>query len=124
VLEPLSGYILLAEKLFVDGKAYTESWNFGPADEDCIPVGTLVQKIYTAWGKGATYKVIPDDGPHEAAYLKLDCSKAESRLQWHPRWRIEKAISQTVAWYRNVLEGNNSQDECLRQIEEYETSSQ
>jgi CDP-glucose 4,6-dehydratase len=125
VLEPLNGYLLLAERLFVDGKAYAESWNFGPTDEDYISVVTLVQKICIAWGNGVTYKAIPDGGgPHEATYLKLDCSKAASRLQWHPRWRIEKAISQTVAWYRNVLEGNNARDECLRQIEEYETSSQ
>jgi CDP-glucose 4,6-dehydratase len=122
VLEPLYGYLLLAEKLFIDGKANAEAWNFGPAVEDCVPVAALFQKLCAAWGKDARFEITADHGPHEASFLKLDCSKAASRLAWRPRWRIDKAIRETASWYRNVHEEKSAREECLKQIEEYETS--
>jgi CDP-glucose 4,6-dehydratase len=120
VLEPLSGYLLLAEKLFLDGKTFAEAWNFGPTQDDCIPVQSLVQKLGTAWGSGARFENRPDHGPHEAAFLRLDCSIALSRLAWQPRWNVDTALSMTADWYRNVHEGKSAWKECLRQIEEYE----
>jgi CDP-glucose 4,6-dehydratase len=123
VLEPLSGYMTLAEKLFLDGKNYAEAWNFGPTDNDCVAVAALVQKFCAAWGKGSAYKAAHDGGPHEAAFLKLDISKSSSRLVWRPRWKIDTAVSETAAWYRNVNDGRNAREECLRQIEEYEAAA-
>jgi CDP-glucose 4,6-dehydratase len=122
VLESLGGYLTLAENLFADGKTYAEAWNFGPADEDCIPVGTLVDKLCAAWGNGAKYEAIPDHGPHEASFLKLDCSKAMTRLAWRPRWTIATSVTKVAEWYRNVNEGKNAREECIKQIEEYKKS--
>jgi CDP-glucose 4,6-dehydratase len=124
VLEPLYGYLLLAEKLFIDGKTNAEAWNFGPAVEDCVPVATIVQKICAAWGKNARFEIHPDRGPHEAAFLRLNYSKAASRLSWRPRWKIDTTVSKVVQWYRNVLlEEKNPWGECSKQIEEYECST-
>ena len=122
VLEPLYGYLLLAEKLFVDSKAFAKAWNFGPADQDCIPVATLVEKLCTVWGDNARFELHPDRSPHEARYLKLDCSKAGSRLSWQPRWRLDTTMTMVAQWYRNVLKGKNAREECLKQIEEYEAT--
>jgi CDP-glucose 4,6-dehydratase len=124
VLEPLGGYLLLAEKLFVAGKSFAEAWNFGPVDEDCISVAALVEKFCAVWGNGVRFEINPDHGPHEASFLKLNCSKAASRLSWQPQWRIDKTISETASWYRNVHKGKNAQVECLRQIEEYEAAEE
>ncbi|MBN2035444.1 MAG: CDP-glucose 4,6-dehydratase [Chitinispirillaceae bacterium] len=122
VLEPLSGYLLLAQNLFNDGKNFSEAWNFGPHDKDCVPVVSLVENLCTAWGNGAKFELKPDHGPHEASYLKLNWSKAASRLSWFPQWHIETAIAKTASWYRNVSKGKNAQEECLQQIEEYENA--
>ena len=75
VLEPLSGYLMLAQKLFEEGSAFGEDWNFGPNDEDAKPISWVVDQT---WGEGASWVPDVDDHPHEAHYLKLDCSKAEA----------------------------------------------
>ncbi|MEW5802914.1 MAG: CDP-glucose 4,6-dehydratase [bacterium] len=101
VLEPLAGYLLLAEKLFADGSKYAESWNFGPSDRDIKAVLWIVEHIGQRFGQdGVQFEL--DDGmhPHEANYLKLDYSKAKIRLGWTPQLSIEQALELTVDWYR------------------------
>lgn len=96
VLECLSGYLLLAKKQYED-KQFSGSYNFGPNDDGCVSTGMLVQRFCDAW-KGVSWKVQGDGGPHEANFLKLDCSKAKALLGWTPHWDIERAIAETVAW--------------------------
>ena len=100
VLEPLSGYMLLAERLWQDGAAYAEGWNFGPNDEDVKPVSWIVDYLTQRWGEGATWQLDAGDHPHEANYLKLDCSKAKARLGWHPRLSLETALEWIVEFYQ------------------------
>jgi CDP-glucose 4,6-dehydratase len=119
VLEPLSGYLHLAQALVLNGAGYADAWNFGPLDSDCVPVGTLVEKLCKVWGNGANYKIASDKGPHEASFLKLDCSKAIARLQWQPQWRLDKTVEAIVKWYQSVTNKNCAMEQCLYQIEEY-----
>ncbi|MFS2140707.1 CDP-glucose 4,6-dehydratase, partial [Duganella sp. Dugasp56] len=88
VLEPLSGYLTLAEHLYTHGAAYAEGFNFGPHDIDARPVEWIISRLCESWGKGASWELDSAPQPHEAHYLKLDCSKARSRLQWQPRWHL------------------------------------
>lgn len=119
VLEPLSGYLSLAQKLYEDGPKYAEAWNFGPEDEDAKPVEWLVKRLCEKWG-GATSCVI-DKGPHphEANYLKLDCSKAKAALGWNPRWSLDKAIESIIEWTRAYEKHDNIMVICRGQIQEY-----
>jgi len=96
VLEPLSGYLVLAKKLYEEGSSYAESWNFGPNDEDAKPVQWIVDRLTNAWGEDASWVLDSGDHPHEAHYLKLDCSKAKTRLDWHPKWHLEEALGRIV----------------------------
>jgi CDP-glucose 4,6-dehydratase len=119
VLEPLSGYLLLAQRLCEQGPRYASGWNFGPADDDARPVGWIVERLCTAWGDGASFQLDGGEHPHEAHYLKLDCSKARAELGWRPRWSLEKALDLIVDWTRAYRDGNGLREVCLRQIEEY-----
>lgn len=121
VLEPLSGYLMLAEKLWKEGAAYGEAWNFGPSDEDTKPVSWIVDRLTKAWGKGASWKLDNGDHPHEAHYLKLDCSKAKLRLDWHPRWHLEQALGAIVDWHLAHQAGNDMRAVTLRQIAAYQS---
>ncbi len=119
VLEPLAGYLLLAERLFTDGPRYAEGWNFGPLDEDARPVEWLVRRLCEMWGGGARYRLDEGEHPHEAHYLKLDCSKARAELGWQPRWGLGQALERIAEW-TGVYRGNGDlRQECLRQIEAY-----
>ena len=119
VLEPLSGYLVLAQRLWQDGKAFAEGWNFGPKDDDCQPVQWILDKMVHFWGDGAHYQIDKSEQPHEANFLKLDCSKAAMRLKWHPKWRLEQTLEQIVHWHRAWLEGADMQAKCLQEIEKY-----
>jgi CDP-glucose 4,6-dehydratase len=119
VLEPLSGYLLLAKKLFEDGPKYAEGWNFGPDDNDAKPVSWIVEKICERWGNGASYEIDRNPQPHEASYLKLDCSKAKSLLGWAPRWNLERALEEIIGWTKVYAQGASVKDTMLRQIESY-----
>jgi len=119
VLEPLSGYLVLAQKLYEEGAVYAEGWNFGPNDEDAKPVQWIVEKLTHAWGEGARWVVDGGNHPHEAHYLKLDCSKAKSRLGWHPRWSLEEALVAIVEWQRNYRDGKAIKAVTLDQIRQY-----
>lgn len=120
VLEPLSGYLLLAQKLYEEGTAYAEGWNFGPNDEDAKPVQWIVEKLTASWGEGANWVLDGGDHPHEAHYLKLDCSKAKARLDWHPRWHLEETLRAIVDWHRGYGGKQNMREFSLRQIQSFE----
>ncbi|MDT8367123.1 MAG: CDP-glucose 4,6-dehydratase [bacterium] len=119
VLEPLSGYLVLARKLIEEGPAYGGPWNFGPYDSDEEPVLHLVQRLCKGWGDEAGYQIDNNEHPHEATYLKLDCSKATSRLGWNPQWNLEKALDRTVQWFQIYHNGDDVREGCLSQIAEY-----
>ncbi|MBX3721899.1 MAG: CDP-glucose 4,6-dehydratase [Turneriella sp.] len=118
VLEPLGGYMLLAEKLFEMPARFSEAYNFGPEDSDTKPVEWIVQKFCEKW-PGASYAVDGASHPHEAHFLKLDISKARTELQFRPRWSLEKSIDRIVQWTRAYVEGNNLRNMCIQQINEY-----
>jgi CDP-glucose 4,6-dehydratase len=119
VLEPLSGYLLLAQKLYEEGAAYAEGWNFGPNDEDAKPVQWIVEKLTQSWGEGASWALDGGEHPHEAHYLKLDCSKAKARLDWHPRWHLDETLGKIVEWHRAYRDENDIREVTLRQISAY-----
>jgi CDP-glucose 4,6-dehydratase len=120
VLEPLLGYLTLAEELVVGGPAVSEEWNFGPHDHDARPVSWLVETLANLWGDGARWRVDDNEHPHEAHYLKLDISKARARLHWTPRWTLNDALVRVVEWYRAQQAGQDMRKMCLTQIEAYE----
>ena len=119
VLEPISGYIVLAERLLAHGHRYAEAWNFGPNEEDCVPVETLVAHFIRLWGLPITW--LPDRAAHppEANFLRLDSSKARSRLGWRPRLGFHKALDWTVDWYRQHARGADTAALAIRQVENY-----
>lgn len=122
VLEPLSGYLVLSQKLYENGARFAEGWNFGPSDEDSKPVEWIVNRLCEQWGNGARYEINKGDHPHEANYLKLDCSKAKSGLGWHSRWGLNKTIDSIVDWTRECLNKMDMREVCMRQIHEYSNS--
>ncbi len=119
VLEPLSGYLALAEQLFHDGQAFAEAWNFGPADEDARPVRWLLSRL-TALMPGASWHQPPAEHVHEAGLLKLDSSKARSRLRWAPRWNLPVALEKTVSWQLAWQAGRDMRGFTLEQIADYQ----
>lgn len=119
VLEPLGGYLLLAQRLYEKGPEYAEAFNFGPNESDAMPVEWIVKRICHNWGDGASYVVESGDHPHEANYLKLDCSKAKSKLGWAPQWDLEKSLEKIIEWVRVYQKKSEMRDVCLSQIEEY-----
>jgi CDP-glucose 4,6-dehydratase len=123
VLEPLAGYLLLAERLHADGPTFAEAWNFGPHDEDARPVQWLLERLTTAWQAGggtAHWRLDPRQQPHEAHYLKLDCAKARSQLGWQPRWPLDEAICRIVAWHRAHHAGADMRDRSILELIDYE----
>jgi CDP-glucose 4,6-dehydratase len=119
VLDPLHGYLLLAQKLYEKGSSYAEAWNFGPNDEDTKPVQCLVEKLTGAWGKGASWVEDQRISTHEANFLKLDCSKAKARLNWHPRLHLADALNQIIDWYRAFQDGEKMREFTLHQIKDF-----
>jgi CDP-glucose 4,6-dehydratase len=119
VLEPLSGYLALAQNLYQDPARWSESWNFGPHDQDARPVEWLVSRICDLWGNGAAWELDGQAHPHEAHYLKLDISKAMLQLGWKPRWSLDQALQYTVAWYRAWQTGADVRKIVWSQIETF-----
>ncbi len=101
---------------------FAEGWNFGPLDEDARPVEWIVQRLCKLWGDEAQYLIDAGDHPHEAHYLKLDCSKVHAKLGWRPRWGLEKALESIVDWNKTSQHGGNVRDMCIQQIEDYSNS--
>ena len=119
VLEPLSGYITLAEKLFLEGHKYAEGWNFGPNDNDVKSVSWIVNHLCRNWDEGVKWSKQPGEHPHEAKNLKLDISKAKKLLKWNPSWSISEALSYVIGWHKAFLENEDMQLKTLEQIKEY-----
>jgi CDP-glucose 4,6-dehydratase len=119
VLEPLSGYLVLAQELYLKGDAYAEAWNFGPKDEDCKPVNWILDKMVSKWGAGASWELDKENNPHEAGFLKLDCSKAASRLKWQPKWNLEETVNLIIDWHQLYLNKQDVKVQCLKEIKKY-----
>ena len=124
VLEPLRGYLMLAERLYADGSKFADAWNFGPLDEDAKDVGWIVQQMASLWGSGAGWQFDSGEHPHEAHYLKLDISKARSLLGWHPTMRLQKALQCIVGWAQQRRQGADLRRFTLSQINEYQKLTQ
>lgn len=119
VLECLRGYLALARAQYED-KAFVGAYNFGPDEESCVTTGQLASLFCAAWGDGAKWKSVCEaDAPHEANFLKLDCSKAKKALCWHPKWTIDKAIEKIVEWEKSVQSGTSAAQITDKQIKEY-----
>ncbi|MBU2710370.1 CDP-glucose 4,6-dehydratase [Zooshikella harenae] len=123
VLEPLSGYLLLAEHLYNDGQCFAEGWNFGPSEEDSRSVQWIVEHMAKEWGKGANWQLDSGKHPHEANHLKLDISKARFKLGWSPRWSLATAIEKIIDWHNTWLAKADVQAKCLQQIAEYQRTA-
>jgi CDP-glucose 4,6-dehydratase len=123
VLEPLSGYLLLAQKLYEEGASYAEGWNFGPNDEDAKSVQWIVEGLTQFWGEEAGWVLDGGDHLHEAHYLKLDCSKAKARLNWFPKWHLNEALGRIVDWQKKYQQGLNMKEVTLKQIANYQTNN-
>ncbi len=119
VLEPLSGYLLLAEQLWERPNDYSEAWNFGPTDEDAKPVRWIVERMASRWGSGAQWSMDNRPQPHEAHYLKLDISKARQSLGWHPRWDLDHALTRVIDWHQAWAAGKDVAVTSRAQIESY-----
>ena len=119
VLGPLSGYMLLARRLFEDGPGYSAGWNFGPDERDARTVEWVVRSFCEKWGEGASYEVAGVPQLHEAGYLKLDCSKAMKALGWRARWDLDRTLDSIVEWTRAYRDGKGLMQVSLAQIEEY-----
>jgi CDP-glucose 4,6-dehydratase len=120
VLDPLNGYILLAEKLLDAPSQFCSSFNFGPNNEDAWPVERIATKLAEMWGAGATWKRDSVPGVHEHHSLTLDTSKARKQLGWQPRLRIEANLEWTMKWYRDWQQGADMNQNTLAQIARFE----
>lgn len=118
VLEPLYMYLLIAKKQYED-KSLAGYYNVGPDDCDCVSTGDLVDMFCDAWQNGITWKNVSVGGPHEANFLKLDCSKIKRTFGWKPRWHIAEAIDKIVEWTKVYLDGKDVNEIMDKQIEEF-----
>ncbi|MBU2530940.1 MAG: CDP-glucose 4,6-dehydratase [Elusimicrobia bacterium] len=119
VLEPLSGYLALAEKLYKKGNKYAGALNFGPKDGDAKPVEWIVKRMCAKWGNKASSAIDKGRHPHEAHYLKLNCLKAKTEIGWGPKWNLAKAIDKTIEWTLAYKNKEDLHKMCLKQIKEY-----
>jgi CDP-glucose 4,6-dehydratase len=119
VLDALSGYVLVAQRLLEGRDDVATAWNFGPSDEDTRPVGWIVERMLSAWG--STNGWLRPDGPqpHEAVLLRLDCSKARAELGWRPAMNLEEALAKVVEWHSAVHRGADARDVSLGQLTQY-----
>lgn len=122
VLEPLSGYLVLAQALYQEGAKFDGGWNFGPRDADTRSVQEVINLLIKNWVSVADWTQDQSEQPHEAHSLKLDCSKARQLLNWSPRWSLEQAIENITQWQQAYQEQNNMREISLRQITAYQNS--
>ena len=118
VLEPLSGYLILAQNLYKDQKKYAEGWNFGPNEKDVQPVDWILDKMISKW-PNSSWELDNNSNPHEAGFLKLDISKAKSKLGWSPVWELSQTLERIISWHQAWLNKDDMQTVCLTEIEEY-----
>jgi CDP-glucose 4,6-dehydratase len=121
VLNPLSGYLALAERLFEDPEAAT-AWNFGPPEGDARPVGWILDRLDAIWPGGLRWARDAADQPHEARYLKVDSSRARARLGWEPRWSLEQALESIVEWYGALRDGDDMRRMSIAQLEAFQSA--
>jgi CDP-glucose 4,6-dehydratase len=121
VLEPLSGYLILAQKLYESQNEYAEGWNFGPNEQDIKPVDWILDEMILKW-PGSSWKLDNNSNPHEARFLKLDISKAKSKLGWNPVWKLSQTLEKIVSWHQAWLNKEDMQAICLAEIKEYTRS--
>jgi CDP-glucose 4,6-dehydratase len=122
VLEPLSGYLVLAQALYQEGAKFDGGWNFGPRDDDAQPVQDVINLLIKNWGSKADWAQNQSEQPHEAHSLKLDCSKARQYLHWVPKWNLEQAIKNITHWQKDYQQKSNMHDSSLMQIAAYQNS--
>ena len=120
VLEPLHGYMLLAEKLVTDSMAYASAWNFGPDEESHVMVQVLLERLAMLWGVPVSWKRELGEQPHETSCLHLDSTRARTQLGWRPVWTVDEALEQTVNWWREQSRGADLRAKTLSQIELFE----
>jgi CDP-glucose 4,6-dehydratase len=118
VLEPLFAYLTIAAEQYLDNKK-AGYYNVGPNEDDCLSTGKLADLFATAWGEGIERENISIVGPHEANFLKLDCSKLKKTFDWKPRWNVKTAIEKTVEWEKCRLSGGDVRGCMRKQIEEF-----
>lgn len=118
VLEPLSGYVALAEALMERGDEVAQAWNFGPSEDDALPVSWILDRLTDLYG-GPGWIRDGNHHPHEAGLLKLDSSKARQRLDWHPVWRLNQALEETVSWHQAWRQSKNMRQVSLDQIRRF-----
>ena len=118
VLEPVCAYLMIVAKQYQD-PSFAGYYNVGPDDGDCFQTGELVEKFTQAWGEGLSWEAHPDSGPHEANFLKLDCSKLKKRFGWKPRWNLTVAIEKVIEWTKCWRDHGNVRECMDRQIKEY-----
>lgn len=123
VLEPLSGYLILIERLFINGPRFDGAWNFGPNDTDIVTVKELTDLMCKLWGHDGGWHLESEPGPYEAALLKLDISKVKLRLGWNPRWDLKTALNNIVLWHKSWSAGADARNLCLDQINQYQFAS-
>jgi CDP-glucose 4,6-dehydratase len=120
VLEPLHGYLMLAEKLWDEGQKYAEPWNFGPRESDFATVGEVTEKLIRLWGDGACWEAVPSTGPHEAHLLMLDSAKARTQLGWIPKLNLAACLEWVVRWYKANKGGEDMRKVTTAQIADYQ----
>ena len=118
VLEPLFAYLLIAEKQYGDIN-YASAYNVGPDDNNCVTTGELVSKFCEKWEQGITWENQSVGGPHEASFLKLDCTKLKNTFGWNPIWNIDDALTKVIEWEKSYLAGEDVYDCMIKQIHEY-----
>lgn len=119
VLEPLSGYLRLAEFLYTEGPKFAQAWNFGPYDHDARNVEWITNTICEFWGDEASFEIDKKPQPHEANYLKLDCSKANAELNWFPKWDIQTTLKSIVDWNKAYINKDDIREVTIKQIQRY-----
>lgn len=122
VLEPISGYLMLAESLYLNGKTYAEAWNFGPKDECVKPVGEVMDRLVTLWPGDVSWVLDSSHHPNEAELLKLDISKVKMRLKWKPTWDLNKTLQSIIEWHQSWLNDEDMRSVTLGQIDNYENT--
>lgn len=120
VMEPIAGYLTLAEKLYTQGNNYAGAWNFGPKDDDVRSVAEIMDYLVKKWPSSTAWVVDQDDQPHEAQLLKLDISKAKIKLNWEPQWDLSTTLDSIIRWHQLWLDGSDMREVTLGQITDYE----
>lgn len=115
VLEPVAGYMMLAERLFAGERDFETAWNFGPSYQDAKPVSEMVDALIGLWGEGAAWKLAEGAQPYEARLLTVDSTQAIAKLKWHPRWNLAMALKRSVEWYKGHAAGAD-----MAQLTEYQ----